>query len=124
MANWLEDVLLGALGHGVNHPTLVLLNVTLLFTLLSLLCLLVCSIFSYPDLVPHVSFLLFLATGLCASINWFVCHIGLVDAAKQQAELLQSEDAAPTEPGTGSDQPAATGAGGQEKHEGGGKKQQ
>lgn len=85
---WYEDVVLGALGSGVNHPTLVFLNVVMALAVASLLLLLAVSTVSHPPLLPHVVVLLLLAIGLWASINWFISNVGLVDAQVQQKELF------------------------------------
>lgn len=85
---WYEDIVLGALGSGVNHPTLVFLNVVMALAVASLLLLLAVSTVSHPPLLPHVVVLLLLAIGLWASINWFISNVGLVDAQVQQQELF------------------------------------
>jgi hypothetical protein len=75
---WLEDVVLGAISHGVNLPTAVVLNIVLALAVGSLLILLLVSFYSHPALVPHVIVLLVLAVGLWVSINWFISNVGLV----------------------------------------------
>lgn len=85
---WLDDIFVGALGSGVNAPTWVLLNVVIGAAFLSLLVLLVHSIYRNPVLTPHVIVLLVLALGLWISINWLISNIGLTDAKEQQKELF------------------------------------
>mmetsp|Transcript_11161 Transcript_11161/g.24048 ORF Transcript_11161/g.24048 Transcript_11161/m.24048 type:complete len:113 (+) Transcript_11161:15-353(+) len=100
MASWLDSILVGALGSGVNNPTLILLNVVIALAYASLILLLLASIYSNPALVPHVLVLIVLATGLWISINWFIANVGLVDAETQKEELFgkQAEDSNADEP--------------------------
>jgi protein-S-isoprenylcysteine O-methyltransferase Ste14 len=82
------DVLVGAITSGVNKPTLIFVNVACLAVVLSLLGLLVASWTTRPHLVIHVGFLLFLATGLWALLNWFINMVGTVDVEQQNKELF------------------------------------
>jgi hypothetical protein len=66
----------------------VLLNLVLGFAYAVLLGLLALSVHGNPELVPHVLVMIFLATGLWASINWFIVNVGLVAPDKQQQELF------------------------------------
>lgn len=96
---WYEDIVVGALGSGVNAPTWALLNVVIALAVLSLLGLLGYSIQRNTDLTPHVVVLLVLALGLWASINWLISNLGLTSTEDQHKQLfgerkeLSSEEA-------------------------------
>lgn len=85
---WLEDILYGALASGVNKPTVIVLNASLVCCILVLLALLILSIQGAPYLVIHVCFLLLLAVCLLVLINWFLNQIGLVKTEDQRKELF------------------------------------
>ncbi|PNH05054.1 hypothetical protein TSOC_008718 [Tetrabaena socialis] len=94
---WYEDIIVGALGPGVNAPTIIALNVVIGLAVLSLLSLLTHSIFYNPVLTPHVIVLLLLAFGLWASINWLVSNLGLTDAEEQHKQVFgQAAEEQPT----------------------------
>jgi hypothetical protein len=95
---WLQDVVVGALGSGVNLPTLVLLNVITGGAVLTIALLLALSIYTNPPLVPHVCVLLVLSIGLWVAINWFISNVGLVEVAQQEKELFDSGDPAADAP--------------------------
>uniref|UniRef100_A0A7R9VBD4 Uncharacterized protein n=1 Tax=Chlamydomonas euryale TaxID=1486919 RepID=A0A7R9VBD4_9CHLO len=85
---WLSDVFVGALSSGVNATTLVLLNVVVGAALGSILLLLALSAYGNPELVPHVVVLLVLGLGLWASLNWFICNVGLADPKQQRQQIF------------------------------------
>ncbi|GFR41932.1 hypothetical protein Agub_g2725, partial [Astrephomene gubernaculifera] len=89
---WYEDILVGALGSGVNAPTFVLLNVVIGLAVLTLCGLLAHSILRNPVLTPHVIVLLILAFGLWASINWLISNLGLTDAEEQHKQLFGNKE--------------------------------
>jgi energy-converting hydrogenase Eha subunit E len=97
MAGALEEILVGALGSGVNQPTLVFLNVALMSVVMSLVFLLFATWNTKPDLWPHVAFLLVLACGLWGLMNWFILNVGTVDAKTQRQELFNEGDGAEDE---------------------------
>lgn len=88
MGNIVEDILYGALGRGVNKPTLALLNVLMAATVGTLLILLGLSVANNPPLVPHVCVLLVLAIALWVLINWFISNLGLADPEEQRREVF------------------------------------
>lgn len=113
----LEEVLTGAITHGVNASTFLLINALLLLAVVSLAALVLVSWSSAPALVPHAAFLLFLALGLWALIIWFVISvIGFVDPEKQRKELGGGDAA--VEPNS-SAQPPANGTKQQQQQSGG-----
>ncbi|KAK9803395.1 hypothetical protein WJX72_005352 [[Myrmecia] bisecta] len=79
---WLEDVVYGALAKGVNKPTVVVLNVALVSCIFCLVCLLAISCLSAPALAPHVGFMIFLATALTVTVNWFLAQRKCVTAVE------------------------------------------
>jgi hypothetical protein len=85
---WFSDVVVGALTPGLNHPTIVLLNIVISLVFCTLLYLLHYSVTRSPPLTPHIIALLCLCLGLWASVNWVAANIGLVDAQEQQKQLL------------------------------------
>jgi hypothetical protein len=88
----LDDLLTGAITHGVNYTTFAVLNVLLFFAVLSIAGLLVAAAQSAPALVPHAAFLLALALLLWAAITWFVLSaVGLADPQAQRRQLLQQD---------------------------------
>ncbi|KAG1666831.1 hypothetical protein FOA52_009455 [Chlamydomonas sp. UWO 241] len=91
---WVNDIVVGALGRGVNITTLVLLNVVVGCALGSILLLLAISVYGNPELVPHVLVLLVLGLCLWASLNWFISEMGLVDARTQEEELFGTNSTA------------------------------
>lgn len=91
----LDDLLTGAITHGVNYTTFAALNVLLFFAVLSIAGLLAVAAQSAPALVPHAAFLLVLALLLWAAIIWFVlAAVGLADPQAQRRQLLQQDAAA------------------------------
>lgn len=128
MASFVTDILVGALGPGVNHPTFIALNAVIALAFGSLLFLLFYSVWYYPPLTPHVIALLVLALGLWVSINWLVANVGLVDAEQQQKDLgllpaegdqqqqQQAEGAAEQVQGAAGGSGAAAAAAGAEGH--------
>lgn len=89
---------MGALGSGVNLPTLVVLNVITGGAVFTIALLLALSIYTNPPLVPHVCVLLFLSIGLWVAINWFISNVGLVEVAQQEKELFGSGEPAADAP--------------------------
>ena len=85
--SWVDDLVVGTISHGVNTPTLVLLNVCLGLAIFALALLLTVSLYSAPALVPHAAILLVLALCLCGLINWVIASVGLVDAEEQHKAL-------------------------------------
>ena len=108
---WVSDVVVGALTPGLNHPTIVLLNIVIGLVFLTLLYLLHYSVTRSPPLTPHFIALLCLCLGLWASVNWVAANIGLVDAQEQQKQLLVFTEGGsaggPTAEGANPDQPDA-----------------
>ena len=63
-SGWVSDIVVGALGSGVNLTTLIAVNVVTFLAFLSLVFLLI-TVQDQTDIVPHIIVLIFFALGGC-----------------------------------------------------------
>ena len=61
-SGWVSDIVVGALGSGVNLTTLIAVNVVTFLAFLSLVFLLI-TVQDQTDIVPHIIVLIFFALG-------------------------------------------------------------
>jgi hypothetical protein len=89
------DVLIGAVSHGVNKPTLLFLNLCIFCLWCTLASLLYFSATSNDDtvswLAPHAAILLGMCSILALLINWFVLNTGITSSEEQEKSMRVAE---------------------------------
>ena len=72
-SGWVSDIVVGALGSGVNLTTLIAVNVVTFLAFLSLVFLLI-TVQDQTDIVPHIIVLIFFALGeLHWALGAYIC---------------------------------------------------